>query len=157
MSKPRRILFVCLGNICRSPAAEAVFAKRATQAGLAERGVSWDSCGTGGWHIGKPADPRMRRAAESRGYALTHLARRFSREDFEKFDLILTMDEQNRREVCALAPDDSARDKVRPMASYLRRHDDAFIPDPYYEGPEAFDRVLDLLEDACGALVDELR
>lgn len=157
MSDPRRILFVCLGNICRSPAAEGVFARLATEAGLPRVGVSWDSCGTAGWHAGNLPDPRMIAAAARRDIALTHRARQFRPEDFQNFDLILTMDEDNRRTVLALAPSDAARAKVVPLARYLRRHDHAFIPDPYYDGPEAFEQVLDLLHDACGTLVVELR
>jgi len=154
--KPRRILFVCLGNICRSPAAEGVFAKLATEAGLAARGVTWDSCGTGGWHAGELADPRMRDAAKRRGYDLTHRARRIRAEDFEDFDLLVTMDEANFADVRRLAPDRRATAKLSPMAHWLRKHPETRIPDPYDDGPEAFEQVLDLLEDACAGLVRAL-
>ena len=154
--KPRRILFVCLGNICRSPAAEGVFAKLATEAGLAKAGVTWDSCGTGGWHAGELADPRMRAAAKRRGYELTHNARQLRPEDFADFDLIVTMDEDNFSRVRKLAPDRAAQAKLSPMAHWLKKHEAGRIPDPYYDGPEAFEHVLDLLEDACAGLIAAL-
>ena len=155
-SAPRRILFVCLGNICRSPAAEGVFAKLATQAGLHKRGVSWDSCGTAGWHSGDLADPRMIAAAAKRGIDLTHLARKLRPEDFREFDLLLTMDDANYSDVCAHAPEPALKAKVRPMVDYLRSMEAAFVPDPYYDKADAFEYVLDLLEDACAGLVEEL-
>ena len=155
-SPPRRVLFVCLGNICRSPAAEAVFARKATAAGLPERGVTWDSCGTGGWHAGNPSDSRMIAAGTRRGYEFTHRARRIRPEDFSEFDLILTMDESNYDDVVALAPSRDAAKKVCPFVEYLTRRKVRAIPDPYYGGPDGFEEVLDLLEDGCDALVAEL-
>lgn len=156
-SKPRKILFVCLGNICRSPAAEGIFAKFATDAGLVGQGVTWDSCGTGGWHAGDLPDPRMIEAAAKRGYALTHRARKITPEDFMNFDLILTMDNANHEDLCRIAPNYAVVFKIKPLADYLRVMASPIIPDPYYDGPDAFELVLDLLEDACRTLVDELR
>lgn len=156
-SKPRKILFVCLGNICRSPAAEGVFAKFATEAGLAAQGVTWDSCGTGGWHAGDLPDPRMIAAAAKRGYTLTHRARKITPEDFKDFDLLLTMDNANLDDLCRIAPNHAVKFKIKPLADYLRVMESPIIPDPYYDGPEAFENVLDLLEDACRTLVDELK
>lgn len=156
-TKPRRILFICLGNICRSPAAEGVFAKLATDAGLAAHGVTWDSCGTGGWHAGELADPRMRAAAKRRGYELTHRARKIRVEDFDDFDLLVTMDGDNFADVRRLAPDRKAVAKLSPMVRWLKKHEAEKIPDPYYDGAEAFEHVLDLLEDACSSLVSELK
>ncbi len=155
-SIPRRVLFVCLGNICRSPAAEGVFAKLATAARLHERGVSWDSCGVAGWHAGDLPDSRMLEAASRRGITLTHRARKLRREDFADFDLILTMDDANYSDVCEHAPDKAMVAKVKPMADYLRSMRYAYIPDPYYGTADDFELVLDLLEDACTTLVQDL-
>lgn len=155
-SAPRRILFVCLGNICRSPAAEGVFARLATAAGLDKRGVSWDSCGVSGWHAGDLPDSRMIAAAAARGIHLTHRARKLRPEDFQEFDLILTMDAANYGDVCAHAPNEAAKAKVRPIVDWLRSMEAPFVPDPYYENAEAFEYVLDLLEDACAALTEEI-
>lgn len=154
---PRRILFVCLGNICRSPAAEGVFAKLATEAGLHERGFSWDSCGTGGWHEGDLPDRRMIDAAARRGVALTHRARKLRPEDFTDFDLILTMDNANYGEVCSMAPSKAVLHKVKPIVDYLRSMEASHVPDPYYADADAFEYVLDLVEDACTTLVHELK
>ena len=156
-SKPRKILFVCLGNICRSPAAEGIFAKYAAKAGLPDRGVSWDSCGTGGWHAGDLPDPRMIEAAAKRGFSLTHKARKITAEDFLNFDLLLTMDNANHEDLHRIAPNHDVKHKIRPLAGYLRTMSSSIIPDPYYDGPDAFEHVLALLEDACTTLVDELK
>ena len=154
---PRRILFVCLGNICRSPAAEGVFAKLATKAGLHERGFSWDSCGTGGWHEGDLPDKRMIDAAAKRGITLTHRARKLTEADFSDFDLILTMDSANYGEVCSMAPNKAVLYKVKPIVDYLRSMESSHVPDPYYLDADAFEYVLDLVEDACTTLVAELK
>ena len=155
-----RILFVCLGNICRSPAAEGVFVHLLAQQGLSDRFVV-DSAGTGGWHVGHPADARMRAAAAHRGIDLTSRARQIDRADLHSFDHILTMDAANLAAVQALAreagnPADQAR--IAALTAYCRRHSGAHeVPDPYYGGPQGFEQVLDLLEDACTGLLEELR
>jgi protein-tyrosine phosphatase len=150
-----RVLFVCLGNICRSPAAEGVFLHRLARAGLEER-YAVDSAGTGGWHVGKPADARMRRAAARRGIHLPSRARQLEPADLGRFDHILTMDADNLAAVEAMArrlPPQKCRAVVEPLVRYCRRLNASDVPDPYYGGEAGFERVLDLLEDACEGLL----
>jgi protein-tyrosine phosphatase len=147
-----RVLFVCLGNICRSPTAEGVMRRLVREQGLEDE-IEIDSAGTGGWHVGSPPDARATQAARRRGTELSGSARRFDlRHDFDRFDLILAMDGENRRDLLALAPDDEARAKVR-----MFRPGDLDVPDPYYGGEDGFEEVLDLTEEAARALLDELR
>ncbi len=160
-----RVLFVCLGNICRSPTAEAVMAQLVADAELAHA-IELDSAGTGAWHVGSPPDERASAAAARRGIAMRGTARQVTREDFEAFDLLVAMDADNRRTLRERAPHPEAAAKVR----LLREYDPAVasggagadalgldVPDPYYGGPDGFDRVLDLVEDACAGLLAELR
>jgi protein-tyrosine phosphatase len=134
-----RVLMVCLGNICRSPTAEAVLRHRLQAAGLGGR-VEVDSAGTGSWHIGSPPDARSQRHAARRGYDLSALrARQVSEDDFHRFDLILAMDHDNLADLQSLAPDGAMRAEVRLFA-------EVEVPDPYTGGPEGFERVLDLVE-----------
>ena len=154
----QRVLFVCLGNICRSPAVEGVFLHLIAQAGLEDRFVV-DSAGTGGWHVGNPADRRMRAAAERRGIHLPSRARQIELADFSSFDRILTMDDDNLRAVRSLAGELGSRPGlalVEPMTSHCRRFGDKEVPDPYYGGEQGFEHVLDLLEDACSGLLETL-
>lgn len=151
-----RVLFVCMGNICRSPAAEGVLRHQVEAAGLASK-VEVASAGTIGMHAGEMPDPRMRQTASKRGYRLESRARKFRAEDFTKHDLILTMDEANRREVLKLATTEEERAKVRSFCSYCRQHSEKEVPDPYYGGQAGFEKVLDLLEDGCATLVESLR
>ncbi|TVS06847.1 MAG: low molecular weight phosphotyrosine protein phosphatase [Cyanobium sp. PLM2.Bin73] len=155
MSVQQRVLFVCLGNICRSPAAEGVFLERLAAAGLQERYLV-DSAGTGSWHVGKPADARMRSAAARRGIHLPSRARQLEAADLQRFDRILTMDADNLAAVQALArrsPATEQRAVVEPLVRYCRRLSASEVPDPYFGGEEGFERVLDLLEDACDGLL----
>ena len=147
------VLFVCLGNICRSPAAQAVMQHMVDERGLSDR-FYIDSAGTGGWHIGDLPDKRMRVHARPRGYELTHRARKVQPGDFEDFDLIVGMDANNVDDLRYLAATIEQQDKVVMMGDYIRRfpHHD-YVPDPYYEGSEGFELVLDLLEDACDNLL----
>jgi low molecular weight protein-tyrosine phosphatase len=154
-----RILFVCMGNICRSPTAEGVMRRLLREEGL-EDAVTLDSAGTGGWHAGAPPDERAVAAARARGTTLDGEARAVTAADFDRFDLLLAMDRENERDLLARAPDDEARAKVR----LLREFDpasvatgDLDVPDPYYGGPHGFDHVLDLVEAACRGLLDEVR
>jgi protein-tyrosine phosphatase len=154
-----RILFVCMGNICRSPTAEGVMRRMLEEAGLADR-VEIDSAGTGGWHAGDPPDARATEAARRRGTALQGAARQVTVTDFEDFDVLLAMDRDNLAELRRRAPDDEARARVR----LLREFDpasagapDLDVPDPYYGGPRGFDTVLDQVEAACAGLLEELR
>jgi len=152
----RRVLFVCTGNICRSPTAEGVFRRHVADAGLAAL-IAADSAGTHGYHVGEPPDARTQAAARRRGYDLSGLrARRVAREDFERFDLLLAMDRDHHQILARLAPP-SAGHKVRMMMSYARRATHDEVPDPYYGGPDGFELVLDLLEDASEGLVEALR
>jgi protein-tyrosine phosphatase len=155
MSVQQRVLFVCLGNICRSPAAEGVFLERLAAAGLQERYLV-DSAGTGSWHVGKPADARMRSAAARRGIHLPSRARQLEAADLQRFDRILTMDADNLAAVQALArrtPQEDCRAVVEPLVRYCRRLSASEVPDPYFGGEEGFERVLDLLDDACDGLL----
>ncbi|MCC7403941.1 MAG: low molecular weight phosphotyrosine protein phosphatase [Bdellovibrionales bacterium] len=152
-----RVLFVCLGNICRSPAAEGIFIKMVEQAGLSHQ-VQIDSAGTSAHHTGEPADARMQQHAAERGYRLPSRARQFDHTlDFERFDFIITMDEHNYNDVIDLAPDPQARDKVIPLVELCRTHAVARVPDPYYGGDDGFRLVLDILEDGCEQLLNQVR
>lgn len=145
---PLRILFVCMGNICRSPAGEGVLTKMVAAAGLADQ-IKIDSAGTIGMHQGNRADSRMRAAAITRGYDLTSRARQVIASDLDSFDLILTMDEDNHRGVLALATTATQRNRVRLFCSFCDNHSEREVPDPYYGGAQGFEHVLDLLEDGC--------
>ena len=150
------VLFVCLGNICRSPAAQAVMQAMVDDRGLSER-FFIDSAGTGGWHIGDLPDKRMRVHARPRGYELTHRARKVQASDFEDFDLIVGMDAANVDDLRYLAATIEQQDKVVMMGDYIRQYPNYdYVPDPYYEGSEGFELVLDLLEDACDNLLNRI-
>ena len=154
----QKLLFVCLGNICRSPAAEGVFLHLLREHGL-EDCVVVDSAGTGSWHVGNKADPRMRAAAERRGIHLPSRARQIELDDFSRFDLVVTMDSDNLRNVRSLAKEvgTNAMATIRPMLSYARSTRLEDVPDPYYGGEQGFEHVLDLLEDACSGLIEEIK
>lgn len=153
----KRILFVCLGNICRSPAAEAMLQMLVDRNGLSNR-VVIDSAGTYGGHSGERSDSRMRSAAAQRGIEMTHRARQVREEDFERFDMLIAMDDNNYESLFRLAPDRDAQQKIYRFREFLRHNPDwSYIPDPYYEGHEGFELVLDLLEDGCSTLLDQLR
>ena len=153
----KKILFVCLGNICRSPAAEGVLQNLVEESGATS---SWeiDSAGTGGWHVGELPDKRMRIHAAKRGLELNHHCRRVSRSDFDDFDLIIGMDSMNISDLKSLAPTMEAEEKIFPMAYFVdkaMRYD--HIPDPYYEGAQGFELVLDLLQNGCENLYNRLK
>ncbi len=149
-----RVLFVCLGNICRSPTAEAVMRGLLAERGLEDR-VEVDSAGTIAYHAGEGADERMQRAAAERGYVLESIARQVEPEDFERFDLIVAMDQSNHEELELMAPDGSGH-KVRLLSEFLPEGEPRDVPDPYWGGAQGFERVLDLIEEACPHIVDEL-
>lgn len=144
-----RVLFVCLGNICRSPAAEGVFREIVKETGKEDR-FEIDSAGTGGWHCGELPDSRMRLHARQRGLNLNHTCRKVSASDFDDFDLIIGMDAQNVADLRRLAPTLEGARKVVPMGAFIDEslHYD-YVPDPYYEGAEGFELVLDLLQNGC--------
>ncbi len=146
----KSILFVCMGNICRSPTAEGVFRKLVSDAGR-DSEFEIDSAGTIGYHAGGKADSRMRSAAEERGYRLDSIARRIKLADFDRFDLIVTMDDDNFHDVSSMHPGSGA-ELVR-MCDYCEAFDETEVPDPYYGGEAGFQRVIDILEDACANLL----
>jgi protein-tyrosine phosphatase len=154
----KSVLFICLGNICRSPAAEGVFRKLVADANL-DRVIHVDSAGTGGWHEGEPPDARMISHAKERGYDLSALEARQIRtpEDFYDHDYILTMDESNLRKVQALDIKKEHGHKIRPLVSYCKIHSVKEVPDPYYREADGFEHVLDLIEDACGELLEAIK
>ena len=152
---PTRVLFICLGNICRSPAAEGVFLHLLEREGLQDA-FEVDSAGTGSWHLGNRADPRMRSAASRRGIQLPSRARQLEPDDLTRFDHILAMDEDNLSAIRALARRHPVSARVAPITAHCRRLQAREIPDPYYGGADGFDHVLDLLEDACEGLLADL-
>lgn len=153
----KRILFVCLGNICRSPSAEAVFKAQVAQAGLSPD-FEIDSAGIGAWHVGKPADRRMQQHARKRGYDLTSIARKFDPSvDFDHFDMIIAMDDENVRDLKQLARNEQDQLKISKMTDFSKLYNYKIVPDPYYGGEEGFELVLDLLEDASEGLLEKLK
>lgn len=150
-----RILFVCLGNICRSPTAEAAVREALDEAGLADL-VEVDSAGTGSWHIGDPPDQRMTAAAARDGLVLAGAARQFRPEDFERFDLICVMDRANLRDVLAQARDDRDREKVRLFRRFDPEATGDEVPDPYFGGEAGFRRVVAITRAAARGLVDHV-
>ena len=152
----KKVLFVCLGNICRSPAAEEIMRKLVEDAGLEDSFVL-DSAGLIDYHEGEPADGRMRAHAARRGYRLTHLSRPVKYDDFFDFDVIVGMDDRNISKLRAMAPGLEEEQKVVRMTDYCRFKVVDHVPDPYYGGASGFENVLDILEDACAGLLDALR
>jgi len=152
-----KVVFVCLGNICRSPAAEAVFKFMVLKEKLSDK-ISIDSAGIIGVHSGEKADRRMIRHAFERGYIVDSISRKFNpTKDFNEFDMIIGMDDQNISDLHSLARNDSDRKKIHKLSQFLTKHYDKEIPDPYYGGDEGFNHVLDLLEDACKGLLEKLK
>lgn len=151
-----RVLFVCLGNICRSPMAEGVFRRLVEEAGYADL-VEIDSAGTHAYHVGEPPDPRAQAAARRRGVDISGLrGRQARREDFARFDYVLAMDQENHAHLLSLAPAEHAH-KVRLFLEFATRAQTRAVPDPYFGGEAGFDRVLDLIEDAAAGLLAEVR
>jgi protein-tyrosine phosphatase len=153
----KRILFVCLGNICRSPSAEAVmngFIKREDL----ENEIQCDSAGILSYHAGEPADKRMQKHAVKRGYRLTSISRPVNpKVDFDHFDMIIGMDDQNIRDLKSLARNQKDLEKIFRMTDFCRENQFDAVPDPYYGGEQGFELVLDILEDACKGLLDYLK
>lgn len=151
-----RVLFVCLGNICRSPAAEGVMKDLADQKGLAETLII-DSAGTSGFHTGQLPDSRMRDAAGARGIALDSYAREFKADfDFDSFDYIIAMDRSNFHHIKYMDAQGLHGPKIFLLSEFKRERSENEVPDPYYGGPESFERVLDIVTDACEGLLQEI-
>jgi protein-tyrosine phosphatase len=151
-----KVLFVCMGNICRSPSAAGVFQAKVRDASL-EKHVMVDSAGTHGFHVGEGADARSQRAAKKRGYDISEpRARQITKDDFARFDLILAMDWENHATLQQMAPR-QYHHKIKLLMSFATEHESAVVPDPYYGGPDGFETVLDYVEDATTNLVDFVR
>ena len=150
-----KILFVCLGNICRSPAAEGVFEYLVRECGQ-ENSIEIDSAGTYGGHAGAKPDHRMRQAAAKRGYDLTSRSRQVTTEDFHRFDMILAMDRENYMALQRMAPDEQSKRKVHYLTEFGSPGTLDYVPDPYYGGADGFELVLDMLEDCCKGLLDRI-
>ena len=156
MSSEIKVLFVCMGNICRSPTAEAVFRHYVENAGMSEQ-ILIDSAGTHDYHVGDPPDSRAQRAAQQRGYDMSDLrGRQVGEEDFRQFDYVLAMDSANLALLQSISPPDS---NIHPQLflDYARHHSDREVPDPYYGDTDGFERVLDMVEDAAQGLLEEIR
>jgi protein-tyrosine phosphatase len=154
-----RLLFVCLGNICRSPTAEGVMRALVSEAGMQD-GVVLDSAGTGAWHAGSAPDERASAAARSRGVVLDGAARTVTPEDFKRFDLLLAMDAENLRELRRMAADESQSEKVRLLRAFdpaAVGERDLDVPDPYHGATGGFDEVFELVRAACAGLLEEIR
>ena len=149
--RKRQILFVCLGNICRSPAAEAVMKSLIRKEGLEDL-FFIDSAGISSYHRGELADPRMRAYAAKRGYTLLHRSRPVTSDDFDKFDLIIGMDDSNIAKLGQISPSVEDDGKILRMTDFCRNKTADHVPDPYYDG--GFDNVMDILEDACAGLLE---
>ncbi len=156
MKDKTKLLFVCLGNICRSPAAQAVMQEIVDRDDELQF-IELDSAGTYGGHAGDLPDSRMRIHAEKRGYVLTHRSRQIRNSDFDRFDMILAMDDRNYDDLRAMAPDVESERKVYRMTDFCRQLAVDHIPDPYYGGSSGFEQVLDILEDACAGLSEFLK
>jgi protein-tyrosine phosphatase len=150
-----RILFVCMGNICRSPAAEAIMKKMVQEAGYEDR-FFIDSAGMLDYHEGEPADSRMKLCASLRGYRLTSLSRPVETDDFYDFDLLIGMDDTNIHYLKKKAPDAGSLAKIHQMTEYAQKQSHTYVPDPYSGGAEGFTLVIDILEDACRGLMDTI-
>lgn len=149
----KRILFICLGNICRSSAAEEILRTKARQRGL---NIEVDSAGLIDYHQGELSDPRMRQHASARGYRLIHRSRPVQTEDFRNFDIIICMDEKNEQRLHRLAPEAEGEAKIRRATDFIYHYDADSVPDPYYGGDADFEYALDLLEDCADGIIDEL-
>ncbi|MBI4388864.1 MAG: low molecular weight phosphotyrosine protein phosphatase [Nitrospinae bacterium] len=158
--EPRKIVnvcFVCLGNICRSPLAQGLFARLVAAEGLAGR-VHIESAGTGDWHVGKLPDSRMQATANKNGLHLTSRARQFRRDDFDRFDLVLAMDRSNQAELTRMCAPETAREKLKLFRSFDPQGNGGLdVPDPYYGGNDGFDEVFQIVQRACPEILKHLK
>ncbi len=151
-----KILFVCLGNICRSPAGEGVMNKLTANYHLDSR-IGCDSAGTSGYHNGQQADHRMREVATQRNIEILSRSRQITHHDLETFDYIIAMDDDNYHEIQALDHDDQYNHKILRLRDFCTDHEVTGVPDPYYGGKAGFEKVLDILQDGCLGLLDKIR
>lgn len=154
--KPIKVLFVCLGNICRSPSGEAVMNKYIANAGLNDK-IICDSAGTLAYHAGEPADARMQTHANKRNYRLTSISRKIKDSDFDEFDYIIGMDENNMHDIKTYPASSLVDSKISQMINYCSNDNPGYVPDPYYGGSAGFEQVLDILEDACEGLLKHIK
>lgn len=151
------VLFICLGNICRSPAAEGIMKSLVEKEGMSDD-FFIDSAAIGSWHIGQLPDSRMRKCGAEHGYRFDSHARQFQKSDFQHFDLIVVMDNENYRAITSMASSQADKDKVVRIADYLTHHREyTMVPDPYYGDYSDFELVIELLEDACQGLLDSIK
>ena len=151
------VLFICLGNICRSPAAEGIMKSLVEKEGMSDD-FFIDSAAIGSWHIGQLPDSRMRKCGAEHGYRFDSHARQFQKSDFQHFDLIMVMDNENYRAITSMASSQADKDKVVRIADYLTHHREyTTVPDPYYGDYSDFELVIELLEDACQGLLDSIK
>jgi protein-tyrosine phosphatase len=151
-----KILFVCMGNICRSPSGEAVMNEIVKREKLEDK-IECDSAGTIAYHEGEPADARMKSHAIKRGYNLTSIARRFRNRDFENFDYIIAMDGDNYNDLISFDIESKYHNKIFMMTAFAKNGSYSEVPDPYYGGPAGFEKVLDILEDSCEGLLKKVK
>ena len=157
IDRPVRVLFLCLGNICRSPLAHGVFQRKVEAAGLADR-FEIDSAGTGGWHVGQPPDRRMRETATRRGTPIDDLrARQLTRDDLGYYDHVFAMDKENLHDALFLDPDGDHGTRVRLFREFDPEPGDYQVPDPYTGGQQGFDEVYEIVERTCRAILDRLK
>ena len=150
---PYKVLFVCWGNICRSPAAECVFQKKINKRHL-EASIACDSAGTIGMHAGQAPDRRMQQAGQRRSIPFFGQSRKFTQSDFDEFDLILAMDRQNLEDLESARPQEDCRADINLFGNYVNANEQPEIPDPYYGGGRGFDIVLDMIEEGCDQLIE---
>lgn len=151
----KRILFLCMGNICRSPAGHCVFQHLVDEAGRSNE-FEIESAGTIGFHVGQPPDARMQQSMRARGIPIIGHSRKLEREDLCYYDLILAMDHENFNDARLLDPSGKYHDRIRLFCDFCTQHDEREVPDPYYGGAGGFEHVLDLIEDGCRNLLDQL-
>lgn len=151
-----KVLFVCMGNICRSPAAQSIFQSFVKMENLQDK-IFVDSAGTIGYHEGDNSDPRMIEHASKRKYVLDHLARKIREDDLMQFNYIITMDDENYSNVLSMVSDENEISKISKMTDYCKYYTAKEVPDPYYGGAEGFEYVIDLLEDACYGLLEKIK